>query len=55
MSDITLVLDAINRGESQASEKLLPAGSNEAFLDGHVEWRAYKTMNNSFGNPLFQW
>ena len=24
MSDITLVLDAINRGESQASEKLLP-------------------------------
>ena len=24
MSDITLVLDAINRGETQASEKLLP-------------------------------
>ena len=24
MSDITLILDAINRGESQASEKLLP-------------------------------
>jgi len=29
MSDITLVLDAINRGESQASEKLLPLVYNE--------------------------
>jgi RNA polymerase sigma factor (TIGR02999 family) len=29
MSDITLVLDAINRGESQASERLLPLVYNE--------------------------
>lgn len=29
MSDITLVLDALNRGESQASEKLLPLVYNE--------------------------
>ena len=29
MSDITLVLDAINRGESQASDKLLPLVYNE--------------------------
>jgi RNA polymerase sigma factor (TIGR02999 family) len=29
MSDITLVLDAISRGESQASEKLLPLVYNE--------------------------
>lgn len=29
MSDITLVLDAINRGETQASEKLLPLVYNE--------------------------
>jgi RNA polymerase sigma factor (TIGR02999 family) len=29
MSDITVVLDAINRGESQASEKLLPLVYNE--------------------------
>jgi len=29
MSDITLVLEAINRGESQASEKLLPLVYNE--------------------------
>lgn len=29
MSDITLVLDAINRGESEASEKLLPLVYNE--------------------------
>jgi RNA polymerase sigma factor (TIGR02999 family) len=29
MSDITLILDAINRGESQASEKLLPLVYNE--------------------------
>lgn len=29
MSDITLVLDAINRGESQASESLLPLVYNE--------------------------
>lgn len=29
MSDITLVLDAIDRGESQASEKLLPLVYNE--------------------------
>lgn len=29
MSDITLVLDAINHGESQASEKLLPLVYNE--------------------------
>lgn len=29
MNDITLVLDAINRGESQAAEKLLPLVYNE--------------------------
>ncbi|MGA2247205.1 MAG: ECF-type sigma factor [Verrucomicrobiota bacterium] len=29
MTDLTLVLDAINRGESQASEKLLPLVYNE--------------------------
>lgn len=29
MNDITLVLDAINRGESEASEKLLPLVYNE--------------------------
>jgi RNA polymerase sigma factor (TIGR02999 family) len=29
MSDITLILDAINRGESQASEQLLPLVYNE--------------------------
>ena len=29
MTDITLVLDAINRGESEASEKLLPLVYNE--------------------------
>ena len=29
MSDITLILEAIHRGESQASEKLLPLVYNE--------------------------
>jgi RNA polymerase sigma factor (TIGR02999 family) len=29
MSDVTLILDAINKGESQASEKLLPLVYNE--------------------------
>ena len=29
MSDVTLILDAINRGESQASEQLLPLVYNE--------------------------
>jgi prepilin-type N-terminal cleavage/methylation domain-containing protein len=31
-----------------------PAGNNTLFLDSHVEWRAYKYMTNSFGNPLFE-
>ena len=36
-------------------QKSKPAGADEVFLDGHVEWRAYKTMTNSFGSPLFEW
>jgi prepilin-type N-terminal cleavage/methylation domain-containing protein len=36
-------------------EKSRPAGADEAFLDGHVEWRAYKSMTNNFGSPLFEW
>jgi prepilin-type N-terminal cleavage/methylation domain-containing protein len=31
-----------------------PAGNNTLFLDSHVEWRAYRFMTNSFGNPLFE-
>jgi prepilin-type N-terminal cleavage/methylation domain-containing protein len=32
-----------------------PAGSNRVYIDGHVEWQAYKNMTNSFGSPLFEW
>ncbi|HZL78087.1 MAG TPA: prepilin-type N-terminal cleavage/methylation domain-containing protein [Candidatus Limnocylindrales bacterium] len=36
-----------------------PPGSNHAYIDGHVEWIAYKTMTNSIGNsggsPLYEW
>jgi prepilin-type N-terminal cleavage/methylation domain-containing protein len=33
-----------------------PPGSNHGYLDGHVEWIAYKTMTNGFGNPtFFEW
>lgn len=32
-----------------------PPGSNQVFVDGHVEWIPYKSMTNSFGNPLFEW
>lgn len=35
--------------------KYKPAGSDHAYIDGHVEWAAYNTMTNSFGNPLFEW
>jgi prepilin-type N-terminal cleavage/methylation domain-containing protein/prepilin-type processing-associated H-X9-DG protein len=34
-----------------------PGGGNIEFLDGHVEWRTFKMMTNSFGGgaqPLFQ-
>ncbi|MGA2247199.1 MAG: prepilin-type N-terminal cleavage/methylation domain-containing protein [Verrucomicrobiota bacterium] len=31
-----------------------PAGSNNGFIDGHVEWITYRTMTNSFGTPLFE-
>ena len=34
MSDITLVLDAINGGDNQAAEKLLPAGLPRASESG---------------------
>ena len=36
-------------------------GSNEAYIDGHVEWVRYQVMTNSIGNgasggiPLFEW
>jgi len=32
-------------------------GGNVLFLDGHIEWRPFKAMTNSFGGgaqPLFQ-
>jgi prepilin-type N-terminal cleavage/methylation domain-containing protein len=32
-----------------------PAGSNHAYIDGHVEWIPYNQMTNSFGDPLFEW
>jgi len=32
-----------------------PAGSDNLFVDGHVEWVQYKSMTNSFGTPLFEW
>ena len=35
-------------------EKSRPAGGNIAFLDSHVEWRPYRFMTNSFGNPKFE-
>ncbi|HYG21751.1 MAG TPA: prepilin-type N-terminal cleavage/methylation domain-containing protein [Verrucomicrobiae bacterium] len=31
-----------------------PDGGNIAFLDAHVEWRQFRNMTNSFGNPRFQ-
>jgi prepilin-type N-terminal cleavage/methylation domain-containing protein len=32
-----------------------PAGADGLYIDGHVEWRAYANMTNSFGSPLFEW
>ncbi|HUC83920.1 MAG TPA: prepilin-type N-terminal cleavage/methylation domain-containing protein [Candidatus Acidoferrales bacterium] len=32
-----------------------PEGSDNGFLDGHVEWIQYKNMTNSVGSPLFEW
>lgn len=30
-----------------------PAGGNIAFLDGHVQWRPFWAMTNTFSNPRF--
>ena len=37
-------------------EKEKAAGGNILFLDGHVEWRQYRSMTNNFGFPtLFEY
>ena len=51
----TLSFAAKNPQSTSHLEKQRPAGSNQAYLDGHVEWREYRYMTNSFGTPLFEW
>ena len=51
----TAAFAAKNLQSTSHLTKNKPPGSNHAFLDGHVEWIAYKTMTNSFGLPLFEW
>ena len=47
-------LPASTRQRTSHLDKLRPAGGNVLFLDGHVEWRPYKLMNNAFSNPRFE-
>ena len=35
--------------------RMKPPGANDIFIDGHVEWKRYQDMTNSFGSPLFEW
>jgi prepilin-type N-terminal cleavage/methylation domain-containing protein len=51
----TAAFAAKNPQSTSHLTKNRPPGSNNVFIDGHVEWIAYNTMTNSFGNPLFEW
>jgi prepilin-type N-terminal cleavage/methylation domain-containing protein len=55
----TAAFAAKNPQSTSHLTKARPPGSNEAFIDGHVEWIRYSTMTNSIGNsggsPLFEW
>jgi hypothetical protein len=58
-SDITSIgtasFDAKNPQSTAHLVKNKPAGGDHAYIDGHVEWVAYKNMTNGFGNPFFEW
>jgi prepilin-type N-terminal cleavage/methylation domain-containing protein len=50
----TAAFAAKNKQSTSHLERNIPAGGDALYLDGHVEWHAYKSMTNSFGNPLFE-
>jgi prepilin-type N-terminal cleavage/methylation domain-containing protein/prepilin-type processing-associated H-X9-DG protein len=49
---------ALNQRTSHLDQANRPAGGNILFVDGHIEWRKYPQMTNSFssgtGSPLFE-
>jgi len=51
----TGAFDAKNPQSTAHLVKGKPPGSDHGYVDGHVEWVAYKSMTNSFGVPLFEW
>jgi prepilin-type N-terminal cleavage/methylation domain-containing protein/prepilin-type processing-associated H-X9-DG protein len=51
----TASFDAKNPQSTAHLVRGKPAGSDNLFVDGHVEWVQYKSMTNSFGTPLFEW
>jgi len=47
--------DTKNQQSTAHVERGKPAGSDQLYLDGHTEWKAYQYMTNGFGLPYFEW
>jgi prepilin-type N-terminal cleavage/methylation domain-containing protein len=54
-SNGTASFDAKNPQSTAHLVRGKPAGGDNLFVDGHVDWVRYKSMTNSFGTPLFEW